>query len=77
MGLDLLWLSDRKGGHQAEKDKAELPFKFDMNSGCALKEKKKRESASYIMPSSSRSRERDSRLLSDSVAAIGFDLQSK
>lgn len=41
LGLDLLWLSDRKGGHQAEKDKAELPFKFDMNSGCALKEKKK------------------------------------
>lgn len=31
-----LW---QEGGHQAEKDKAELPFKFDMNSGCTLKEK--------------------------------------
>lgn len=48
MGLDLLWLSDRKGGHQAEKDKAELPFKFDMNSGCALKEKKKEKGVSKL-----------------------------
>lgn len=48
LGLDLLWLSDRKGGHQAEKDKAELPFKFDMNSGCALKEKKKEKGSQQV-----------------------------
>lgn len=49
MGLDLLWLSDRKGGHQAEKDKAELPFKFDMNSGCALKKKEKRKKGNHAV----------------------------